>query len=219
MCSSYKLPVISDYELFLDCLPPAEIEFEPVAYPGYRAPMIVMHPTRSRLVAQAATFGLVPSWAKDLKITRSTYNARSETVAEKPSFRTAWKKRQFCLVPVAGFYEPNYESGKAVRWQIRRADDMPFTLAGLREWKRQDDGIELRSFTMLTVSANDHPLMRRFHGAEDEKRSVVYVAPEDREGWLTAATDEEARSYLKLMDPDEFVGAPDPAPPRKRRTE
>ena len=138
--------------------------------------------------------------------------------SRKPAFRSAWKKRQFCLNPVLGFFEPNFESGKAVRWQIRRADEQPFALAGLREWRRQDDGRELRSLTMPTVNATGHPLMSRFHAPNDEKGSVVYVPPEDYPGWLRADSDEDARSYLKLMDPDEFEGVPDPAPPRKRQS-
>ena len=59
-------------------------------------------------------FGLVPAWA-NVKLARSTYNARIETVSTKPSFRAAWKRRQFCAVPLANFFEPNYESGKPVR--------------------------------------------------------------------------------------------------------
>lgn len=215
MCSNYRLPTATDLEVEFDCAAAVE-DFEPIAYPGYRAPMMVMNQTGTRLVAEAAVFGLVPPWAKDQKIVRSTYNARSETVAEKPAFRTAWKKRQFCLVPVLGFFEPNYEAGKPVRWQIRRVDQKPFALAGLREWRRQEDGIELRSFTMLTVDATNHPLMSRFHAPDDEKRSVVYIAPEEYHDWLHVESDDEARSYLKLMNPDEFEGIADPAPPRKR---
>ncbi len=82
-------------------------------------------------------------------------------MTEKPAFRTASKKRQFCLVPTLGFYDPNDGTGKPVRWLIRRADGRSFALAGLREWRRREDGLETRSFTMLTVDATDHPLMRR----------------------------------------------------------
>lgn len=216
MCSNYRLPVATDLAVDFDCEPSVE-DFEPVAYPGYRAPVMVLNRAGTRLVAEAAVFGLVPPWAKDMKITRSTYNARSETVAEKPAFRSAWKKRQFCLVPTLGFYEPNYETGKAVRWQIRRVDEKPFALAGIREWRREPDGRELRSFSMLTINADEHPLMSRFHAPDDEKRSVVVVPSADYRAWLGAESDEEARSYLKLMDPHEFEGVADPAPPRKRR--
>ena len=58
-----------------------------------------------------AVFGLAPPWVKDLCFARHTYNARSETVASKPSYRSAWRKGQFCLVPMLAFYEPSYASG------------------------------------------------------------------------------------------------------------
>jgi hypothetical protein len=69
-------------------------------------------------------FGMVPHWA-DLKLARQTYNARTETVAAKPSFRHAFKQGQFCVIPVASVYEPNYETGKAIRWEIADADGAP----------------------------------------------------------------------------------------------
>ncbi|MDB5772473.1 MAG: response-associated peptidase, partial [Burkholderia sp.] len=64
--------------------------------------------------------GMVPHWA-DIKLARQTYNARTETVASKPSFRNAYKRGQFCVLPVSSFYEPSYESGKAARWEIANA--------------------------------------------------------------------------------------------------
>ena len=63
-------------------------------------------------------------WVKDDKISRHTYNARSETAAEKTSYRTAWRQRQFGLLLVDNFYEPSYESGKAVRWKIELASEL-----------------------------------------------------------------------------------------------
>jgi putative SOS response-associated peptidase YedK len=62
-------------------------------------------------------FGMVPNWA-DIKPARKTYNASTETVASKTSFRNAFKRGQFCILPVNSFYEPNYETGKPVRWEI-----------------------------------------------------------------------------------------------------
>lgn len=70
-------------------------------------------------------FGLVPHWATDLKICRSTYNARSETVATKPSFREAWKRAQHCIIPAQAIYEPDWRSGKAVPTRIERSDGRP----------------------------------------------------------------------------------------------
>ena len=72
-------------------------------------------------------FGLVAPWVKDLKKVHNTYNARTETVHEKPSFRNAWKKNQFCLIPADVIFEPKYINNKPEWWGIYRKDDMPFT--------------------------------------------------------------------------------------------
>jgi putative SOS response-associated peptidase YedK len=123
---------------------------------------------------------LIPSWAKDAKISRHTYNARSETVAEKPSYRTAWRKRQFCLVLADNFYEPNYGTGKAVRWGIQTEDSNPFGIAGLWDkWTEPATGEVVVSFSMLTVNADAHPVMCQFHKTGDEKRTPVIIQPED----------------------------------------
>ena len=87
-------------------------------------------------------FGMVPHWA-DHKLARQTYNARTETVASKPSFRSAWKRKQFCIIPTANFFEPNYETGKPVRWRIERADGGPVAIAGIWEYRPADQLLSL----------------------------------------------------------------------------
>jgi putative SOS response-associated peptidase YedK len=155
-------------------------------------------------------FGLIPHWGDPTRLFRMTYNARAETVAEKPSFRNAWRKRQFGLIPVESFFEPNYEAGKAVRWRIQRADGAPFALAGIWERRLSDEGPAHWSFAMLTINADDHPLMRHFHKPGDEKRSVVVLEPEDHEPWLHARTEAEARSLLQPFDPEAMLAIPAP---------
>lgn len=155
-------------------------------------------------------FGLIPHWGDPTKLFRMTYNARTETVAEKPSYRNAWRKRQFGLIPVESFFEPNYETGKAVRWRIQRADGAPFALAGIWERRLGDQGPAHWSFAMLTINADSHPLMKQFHKPGDEKRSVVVLDPEDHEPWLHARTEAEARSLLQLFDAEAMVAVPDP---------
>ena len=83
-------------------------------WPGYLGPFIRCHefadvgddavPEREALLG---SFGLIPHWATDTKIARQTYNARSETVAVKPSYRDAWKKGHHCIIPADAFYEPD----------------------------------------------------------------------------------------------------------------
>ncbi len=156
-------------------------------YPGYVAPLVVKSRQSERVACGLARFGLIPGWAKDDKISRHTYNARSETVAEKPSYRTAWRQRQFGLVLVDNFYEPSYESGKAVRWKIELASSDPFGIACLwARWTDPASGELVVSFSMLTVNADEHPVMCQFHKPGDEKRTPVIIAPELHEAWLSA---------------------------------
>jgi putative SOS response-associated peptidase YedK len=159
-----------------------EAPFRDEIFPGYYAP-IVYRLDGSMLKCDLARFGLVPHWARDLKIGRHTYNARCETVADKPSFRDAWHRRQFCLVLADVIFEPNYESGRAVRWGIRRQDHTPMAIAGLWDaWSDPTTGERVLSFTMITTNADDHSLMRRFHRPDDEKRTVVIL--NEPIGWL-----------------------------------
>jgi putative SOS response-associated peptidase YedK len=180
-------------------------------FPGGVAPMLANELPDEWLPAM---FGMVPHWGDPARLSRMTYNARSETVADKPSFRSAWKHRQFALIPVESFYEPNYESGKAVRWRIQRADGEPFVLAGMWERRMNDTGPARLSFAMLTINADAHPLMRCFHKPGDEKRSVVVLDPEDFEAWLNARTEAEARSLLQPFKPELMVAEADPRPRR-----
>ncbi len=165
------------------------------AYPGYAAPLVVKGHHTGRVACGLAKFGLIPAWAKDQTIARHTYNARSETAAQKPSFKKAWHNRQFGLVLVDHFYEPSYESGRAVRWKIELESAEPFGIACLWDrWADPATGESVVSFAMLTVNADAHPVMRAFHRPGDEKRTPVVVAPSLHDAWLSA--DHETASQL-----------------------
>jgi putative SOS response-associated peptidase YedK len=126
-----------------------------------------------------------------------TMNARAESLGEKRSFAPAWRRSQLCAVPMTCFYEPNYESGRAERYGIGMRDESVFFVAGLwREW-READGQLASSFTQITINADAHPLMRRFHKPDDEKRSLVVLPPEDVDAWLHCRDPELARSFLR----------------------
>ena len=140
-------------------------------------------------------FGLAPHWAVDLKICRSTFNARSETAASKPSFRDAWKKGQHCIIPAQAIYEPDWRSGKAVSTRIERSDGRSMGIAGLWSVWKSPKGEWVNSFTMLTVNANSHPLMNQFHKPTDEKRMVVILPEGAENGWLDA-TAERSHEFL-----------------------
>lgn len=217
MCANYipteALPLAAMFQS-LD----VTFDYRAETYPGYDAP--VLHAVAGRpdeLLPVRATFGLIPPWSKDTKISRMTYNARAETIAEKASYKRPWAKRQFCLVPVQAFYEPCYESGKAERWAIQRADGSPFALAAIWEHWKNPEGAWQRSFSMVTINATGHPLMQRFHAPEDEKRSVVVVPPGRYRSWLAASTEDEARDHLRPFDADQFTAFAAPRPPAKRK--
>lgn len=206
MCSNYR-PTGRDLARFaVD--PPSELLAPKDTYPGSTAPLIYMPGSHGIRSCVAGTFGLLPVWAKDRAFAKRTYNARSETAAEKPSFRSAWSKRQLCIVPADAIYEPNYETGKAVWWRIQRADGEPMALAGLWERKQWGDDASSWSFTMLTVNADSHPIMRRFHKPQDEKRTVVVLEDDEIDAWLGARSDADMRALLKPCADDVLAAEP-----------
>ncbi len=139
----------------------------------------VILPGETGLVYQTMRWGLVPLWAKDLKIGNQAINARLESAAGKPLFRGAWKSRR-CLVPASGFYEwreiavPGKARPARMPFYISRKDGRPLTFAGL--WERWKDG--MLSFTILTTGAAGG--IERLH-----TRMPVMLAPESFEPWLS----------------------------------
>lgn len=124
-------------------------------------------------------WGLVPSWATDIAIGNRMINARSETVAEKPAYRAALRKRR-CLVVADGFYEWEKSSKRKTPHFFRMRDDRPFGFAGLWEiWEGAENSV-IESCTLLTTEAND--LVRPIHD-----RMPVIVGPEDYSRWLDPA--------------------------------
>jgi putative SOS response-associated peptidase YedK len=228
MCTNYR-PTPRDWLALQRGVVAPAFDYEPEAYPGHAAPVLRRSspgPTLGLggpaglapgLDCVKACFGLIPFWAKDTKIARMTYNARSETAPDKPSFRQAWARRQWCLVPMECFYEPSYESGRAVRWRIERRDAAPFMVAGLWDrWVAPGSGETVFSFTMLTLNADTHPLMRRFHRPGDEKRSVAVVESASRDEWLVAPA-AAARALLQPPSFEEFTSREEPLPPRRAK--
>ena len=184
--------------------------FPAESYPGFASPIVVKSHQTQRVACGLARFGLIPAWAKDDKIARHTYNARSETAADKPSFRAAWRKRQFGLVLADNFYEPSYATGKAVRWKIGLASGEPFGIACLWDrWTDPASGEWVVSFSMLTVNADEHPVMRQFHKPEDEKRTPVIMPPHLHDDWLSADL-QQATELMQWSHMPELVSEPAP---------
>lgn len=149
-------------------------------------------------------WGLIPWFAKEAKLPYSTNNARSEELAHKASFKQPWARGQRCIIPAESFDEPCWETGKNVWWTFRRSDGMPWGLAGLwNVWVDKATGEVHESFTMLTVNADDHPIMSRMHkpdpklpADQQDKRSVIAIEMEDVDRWL-AGTHADAQGLLR----------------------
>jgi len=210
MCANY-VPVTDPGRLRLFFEVVRADPVPPESWPGYAAPFVrqAADATSHSRECAIGLFGLVPHWAKDLTLGRRTYNARSETAAEKPSFRDAWRYGRRCIVPAESIYEPDWGSGKAVRWRIRRKDGAPMGIAGLWAAWRGPDGGQVLSFTMLTVNADGHDVMKRFHKPEDEKRMVVVLDETDYDRWLDAPK-ERMRDFLTRYPAQALEAEPAP---------
>ena len=122
-------------------------------------------------------WGLVPFWAKDPAIGNRMINARAETVAEKPAFRAAYRRRR-CLILADGFYEWHTEGGVKVPYFISQASDEPFAFAGLWEsWQSKNDDRTLQTATIITTQAND--FLSALH-----HRMPIILGPERAGLWL-----------------------------------
>lgn len=209
MCSRYEAPgseeLAKAFGVTLD--EPVQREL----WPGYVGPFIRAPGIEDageeevpELEAAAGVFGLLPFWAKDNKLARKTYNARSETVASKPSFRDAWKHARHCIIPARAIYEPDWRSGKAIPTRITRVDGALLGIAGLWERWKNPEGVEVLSFTMLTVNADDHPLMRNYHRPGDEKRMVVILPAGAYRDWLRAPVEHSAE-FMRQYPADRLI--------------
>ncbi|WPL15702.1 hypothetical protein Thiowin_00616 [Thiorhodovibrio winogradskyi] len=161
--------------------------------------------SRADIQRELASFhwGLVPSWAKDRKLGYKTFNARAETVAEKPSFRAAFKHRR-CLIPADAFYEWQTTPNGKQPFAFRRWDEQPMTFAGLWEqWTEPSSGERLESATIIVTNAN--PLVAAVHD-----RMPVMIDPKDWDQWLHPGEADENR-LKRLFQPcpgDAMIGYP-----------
>jgi len=157
--------------------------------PTQEVPVVVAPQGRPR--GATLRWGLVPFWAKDPSMGNRMINARSETAAEKPSFRTPFRRSR-CLIPADGFFEWRKEQGGKVPFWIHMEDEEPFTMAGLWDRWKDPDGKELLTFTILTTEPNE--FLRPIHD-----RMPVILAPSERERWLDP--DAPAEELEALLDP------------------
>jgi len=148
-------------------------------------------------------WGLVPHWADDPAIGNRMINARSESVAEKPAFRTSFKKKR-CLVLADGFYEwQKVAGGKKQPWYFRLAGGDPFAFAGLWASWGKGEGEPIESCTLLTTDANE--LVRKVH-----HRMPVILDPADYDLWLDPEVGDRERlePVLGAFDPAKMIAFP-----------
>jgi putative SOS response-associated peptidase YedK len=149
-------------------------------------------------------WGLIPSWAKDPEIGNRLINARAETLAEKPAFRAAFRRRR-CLVLADGFYEwrTDPDSKRKTPMYIQLESREPFAFAGLWEIWNSADGSEIKSCTIITTEPNQ--LLTQIHN-----RMPVILSPRDYELWLTSQElpPDKLRPLLVPYSAEEMVAFP-----------
>ncbi len=186
-------------------LDPAMMDLMPAIAPRYNiAPTqpvaaIRLAPHTNKRELTFFRWGLIPSWAKDMKFSSRLINARSETVPEKPSFRAAFKRRR-CLIPASGFYEWQRQGNRKQPIYIHSGSDVPWALAGLWETWHATDGSVIDSCTILTTEPNE--LMQPIHN-----RMPVIVEEPDFDMWLHPGPNPDVARHLFRSYPAERMRA------------
>lgn len=142
-------------------------------------------------------WGLIPSWSRDPSMGARMINARAETLAEKPSFRAAFRHRR-CLVPADGFFEWRRDREKSP-FRIRMKEGRPFAMAGIWEQWKGEDGLPVNTFSVVTTTPNR--LMAEIHD-----RMPVILRREEEQEWLFGSSPELLNGLLRPY-PDEEMEA------------
>jgi putative SOS response-associated peptidase YedK len=176
MCGRAKLPEdVSEIKLDL------KIDFEEIgdyrprwnAAPTSMLPVVISK--SGRRILTLMRWGLIPSWAKDVKIGYSTFNARAESLATRAAFRGSWQAGRRCLVLADGYYE--WRQPDKQPFAVALANRGPMTLAGLWDDWRSAEGETIKSFAIITTTAN--ALLASVHD-----RMPVVIAPDYWDDWL-----------------------------------
>jgi putative SOS response-associated peptidase YedK len=155
---------------------PADISSSYNVAPTQTVPVFYKNRVMGNTKGIGMRWGLVPAWSKEINPKFATFNARSESMAEKPSFRTAWKKSQTCLIPALGYYEWKGPKGEKQPYFIRMANQEPLVMAGLWDYYQHGDQ-GLFSCTIITQPAEGSL-------TEVHSRMPVMVARYHAEAWL-----------------------------------
>ncbi|MBD2252868.1 SOS response-associated peptidase [Nostoc parmelioides] len=177
---------------FFHIQPLLDLEAQYNIAPTQTVVTVLHNPESNKREFQRLRWGLIPSWAKDPAIASKLINARAETLAEKPSFRSAFKQRR-CLVVADGFFEWQKQQGKKQPFYFRLQHSQPFGFAGLWEKWRTPAGEEITSCTIVTTAANE--LLQPIHD-----RMPVILAPQDYDLWLDPQ-EQKPQALQHLLSP------------------
>jgi putative SOS response-associated peptidase YedK len=176
---------------------------------GFRGPNWNVAPSQTMPVVtsegfEMMTWGLVPSWSKEFKVSFTTINARAEGLAEKPMYRGPFKRSR-CLVPATGFYEWQKLAGGKKPYYFSIPGQELFSFAGLFDTWRSPGGEEFKSYTIITTTPNS--VMEGVHD-----RMPVILSRQDEADWLNLAEPpEQLQLMLNPLESDEMVKWPVPA--------
>ena len=200
MCGRYGMThTAAEISALFELLQTEQLEARPELCPTDPVP-IVRETEEGRVLETGYRWSFVPFWwKKDLKSVPTSFNAKSEGLAEKPLFRQALKKHR-CLVPASYFYEwtPVEGQKKKQRWRIERVDGAPLAFAGLWDRWRPVEGDPLRSCTVITTEANH--LMSGIH-----RRMPVILGADGWGEWLNPETPPERLQELLRPCPDPWL--------------
>lgn len=192
MCGRIAQPgKFSDYAALLEAATPNIDSFPRFNLaPTQKAIVCIWKADTGRRQLEQMGFGLLPPWSKDRKKQGGMINAKCETIVEKPSYRSAFKKRR-CLVPAEAFYEWKGINKVKQPFAIRRVDGQPVVLAAIwEEWNDRDAGELVRTFSIVTTSANT--VMEQLH----DRMPVILERP----SWSVWLGEVEG-DYTELMKP------------------
>lgn len=143
-------------------------------------------------ILESFFWGLIPSWAKDASIGNKMFNARSETIAQKPSFKNAFQKRR-CLIPADGFYEWQKLENIKKPFRFLLKSEKPFGLAGLYETWMSPEKIQINSCTIITTDSNE--LIQPIHN-----RMPVIVRKDLESFWIDPGNNNK-EELLAILEP------------------
>jgi len=198
MCGRYELNetparVGSRYRIA-----PGDLAFAPNAdvRPTTSNPVVFVQDGVRRM--ELRRWGFVPSWAKDPKAISNPFNAVSETAADKPFFRSAFRRRR-CIVPANAFFEWKADAGakRKTKYRIARADGELISLAGLHEYWQHED-LSIASYTILTTQPNE--LLAAIH-----TRMPVIIGDAEIDEWLAPETSVDSARAMCMPCPSDWL--------------